>query len=364
MADSSIDLLALNREILLNPKAAGSNELVALLELEKPGLEFLCPMARAIYWLETNRQHCIYANEVLGSLWLTDDSEARGTGLHGDDYADVTETVHHSISTKFDGSEIELGFQSSTEMVHYAGFWSVYLRKCSAQDVELNSSAEALDLIDQWFSHLNESVKESRKRKSPYGYPTDSGEFIGTCSYKLTSINGLLVDGPTFSDTYHEQEWEGLNEDYPQRWDGEEENSSFCWLHYLSLEQVGQIGIAANGMQAPGPNQHYPEWVPTTQEWDEHLWIHSDRIQESYTKGRVIHAPSSVACIAVGCGSEWDPAEPDNQLDPEDHTDWDEFPETMGPLLKIEVSRDAEQVPAKLEALLPYWRHLNRMRHS
>ncbi len=48
MADSSIDLLALNREILLKPSAAGSHDFVALLELEKPGLEFLCPLAKAI----------------------------------------------------------------------------------------------------------------------------------------------------------------------------------------------------------------------------------------------------------------------------------------------------------------------------
>ena len=44
MVDSSVDLLALNRQILLDPTAAGSNELVALLELEQPGLEFLCPL--------------------------------------------------------------------------------------------------------------------------------------------------------------------------------------------------------------------------------------------------------------------------------------------------------------------------------
>ena len=362
MADSSIDLLALNREILLNPLAAGSNDLVALLELEKPGLEFLCPLAKAIYLLETNRKECIDVNEVLGSLWLIDDSMARGTGLHGDDYADVTEIVHHSKSTMLDGIEIELGFQSSTEMVHYTGFWPEYLRTCSAQDVELISSAEPSSWIDQWFADLNESVKESRR--SPYGYPADSGEFIGTCSYKLTSINSLLVDGPTFSDTYHEQEWEALNEDYPQRWDGEEENSSFCWLHYLSLEQAEQIGIAAEEKQALGSDQDYPEWVSEAIEWDDQVWIHSDRIKESYDRGRVIFALSSVAWIAVGCGSEWDPAEPDNQHDPEEHTNWDEFPENMGPLLKIQISRDAEQLPDELEALLPYWRQLKRMQNS
>lgn len=363
MVDSSIDLLALNREILLNPKAAGSNDLVALLELEKPGLEFLCPMARAIYWMENNRQDCLDVNEVLSSLWLIDDSVARGTGLHGDDIADVIETANHSITTWLDGNEIKLGFQSSTEMLYCTGFLSEHLRACRVQDIILDLNDEHFRWIEQWLDDRN-FRSERDSKKAPWGHPSDDGEFIGYCRYKLTSVNGLSVDGPTFSDTYHEQEWEGLNEDYPQRWDREEENSSFCWLHYLSLEQAEQIGLAANGKQGLGPNQHYPEWVPTTQEWDEQLWIHSDRIQESYAKGSVVYAPSSEAWIAVGCGSKWDPTDPDDGLDPEDHNDWDEFPETMGPLLKIKVSRDAEQPPAELEALLPYWRQLKRMQYS
>ena len=42
MTESNIDLLTHNRGILLNPTAAGSHELMVLLELEKPSLEFLC----------------------------------------------------------------------------------------------------------------------------------------------------------------------------------------------------------------------------------------------------------------------------------------------------------------------------------
>jgi len=122
VAKSSIDLLALNRQILLNPLAAGNNELVALLELEQPGLEFLCPMARAIYWIATNRQGYIDANEVLGSLWLVDDSEAQGTGCHGE-HADVTESVQHSIVVRCGEAEIELGFESSSEMVYCGAYW-------------------------------------------------------------------------------------------------------------------------------------------------------------------------------------------------------------------------------------------------
>ncbi|NBV05329.1 MAG: hypothetical protein EBS08_06675 [Cytophagia bacterium] len=361
MADSSLDLLALNREILLNPRAAGTNELVALLELEKPGLEFLCPMARAIYWMETNRPDRIDANEVLGSLWLIDESEARGTGEFGDDFADVSEVVHHSIIAAFGGVEIDLGFESSATMVHYREFWPEYLRVVSAQIVEGRPSTGQFCLIKQWFDCLDEDVTESRG--SPSGYPTDSGEFIGTCRYTLTSINGLSVDAPTFSDTYHEQDWEGLSGNYPQRWDGEEENSSFCWLHYLSPEQAEQIGIAAKGKESLGPDQDYPAWVPKLLVADlGDQWIHSDQISESYGNGAVVIAPSIEAWIAVGCGAAWEPADDEGELNPDGSMSCDEFSETMGPVLKIEVKREMNDLPEQLQALLPYWLKLYDLR--
>lgn len=352
MADSCVDLLTLNRDILLNPIAAGSNELVLLLELEKPSLEFLCPLARAIYWIETNRQDHIDVNEVLGSLWLIDENEALGTGYYGDDYADVTEVVHHSVLAAYEGLEIDLGFKSSTTMVHYKELWPEYLRKVSAQGLEPPASAEHHLLIDQWLTELDEETK--RMRRSPNGYPTDSGEFIGTCRYTLTSINGLTVNGPTFSDSYHEQGWEGLSEDYTQRWNGEEENSSFCWLHYLSREQAEQIGIAAKGKQALGNKADYPEWVPKKLASDlEDHWISSDCIRESYSNGDVIVKPSTECWIALGCGADWDPSDCESQIDPE-VADLEEYPANAGPLLRIEIRRGDESLPRELEALLPY----------
>ena len=359
MAIPPISLDALNREILLNPASAGSNELVALLELEKPGLEFLCPLARAIYWLETNREGSIDVNGVLGSLWLIDESEARGTGEYGEDYACVEEVVHHSIITTFGGIEIDLGFDSSTTMVHYKEFWPAYLRTVSAHAIELNSAAEHSSLIDQWFAELDAETKTSRR--SPDGYPTDSGEFIGSSSYAMTSVNGLLVNGPSFSDTYHDQSWDGLNEDYPQRWVEGGEDSCFCWLHYLSLDQAEQIGIAAKGRNALGPDKAYPEWAPKKLVDDlEDQWIGSDYIGNSYGEGNVIVESSTTAYIAAGCGAEWDPSNPESQLDVV-ADGCEEFPGNAAPLLKIEINRNAEQLPAELENLLPYLVKLRKL---
>ena len=359
MANPSIDLLALNRQILLNPSAAGSNDLVALLELEQPGLECLCPMARAIYWMESNRQGHIDANEALDSVWVVDDSEAQGTGGHGD-YADVTESVKHAIIIRYEEAEIELGFESSSEMVYCGEYWPEWVRSVNAPDITADFISDHCRLIEQWFAKLDGGSSDARVRRSPNGYPTDSGEFIGTCCYTLASVNGMAVEGPTYSDTYHEQAWEGLNEDYPQRSD--EEPSCFCWLHYLSCEQAEQIGIAARGKKALGPNENYPEWAPKAViNQGDGLWIDSDQIQSSYSEGTVIVKPSTDAWLAVGCGPEWDPNyHPNDQSDPE-NGEWEQYPTNAGPVIRIEISRGEEVLPPELVALLPYIQRLHSL---
>lgn len=352
MAKPTTDLIALNRQILLDPTKAGSNELVALLELEKPGLEVLCPLARAIYWIETERHDRIDVDETLASIWLIDENEARGAGEWGSDYADVNEVVHHSIVTTYGDIEINIGFESSTTMVHYKDFWPEYLRKVSARALEADTGVDYSRLINQWFAELDEETK--RSRRSPDGYPADSGEFIGTCRYTMTSINGLTTSGPTFSDSYHEQDWDGLSEDYPQRWDGDEGNSSFCWLHYISREQAERIGISAKGKQALGEGKDYPEWVSKKMLTElEDQWIDADQISSSYGNGTVIVEPSTECLIAIGCGVDWCPSDPESQVDPE-VVDWEEYPANAGPLLRIEISRNACQLPSELENLLPY----------
>jgi len=56
MASREIDIDSINRHILLNPTESAKNVLVRLLEVENPELKFLCPLAKAIYLIETGRQ--------------------------------------------------------------------------------------------------------------------------------------------------------------------------------------------------------------------------------------------------------------------------------------------------------------------
>lgn len=351
MIDSHLDLLQLNRAILLNPREAASHPLAALLELEKPGMEILCPLARAIYWIETGRSERVDAGEALATLWSIDDSDARGDGE-----VCFEESAQHSISLTLGGTTIVLGFQSHAQMFYYGDFWRDGLRARSADVWGVSIQDDSNPGLEALFLAFDADRRQWRGRTR--ANPREDG-FVGECRYTFAFVNDLPVSGPSFIDSYYEQIWEDLHQEFPQCWDGDERNSSFCWLHYLAPEQAEQLGIAAQADQAIGPGQDYPEWVSRQlASQRDSLWIHSSRIQASYAKAATVVEPTSDFWFAVGCGSSWDPAYPAAQVDAEAEPHWDAFPEQAGPLLRIEISRTKQSVPPEWEALLPYVRHL------
>lgn len=357
MANAPVDLLALNRQILLNPSAAGGNELVALLELEQPGLEFLCPLARAIYWVETNRLDRFDSKKILGTVWLIDDNETYDV-IH-------EEIVNHSILIQLEAHRFSLKFRSTTTMYRSQSesdsdpIWPEYIRVANALDWCIANSDHLATTLQKLFTPLDLKAQGSRQMKIPVGGKrTEKGDFIAECYYSFAGINEISVEGPTYVDTFADPDsWSGLSDQC-----FEEDRHAFCWLHYLSREQAEQIGIAAKGEEALGPDEDYPEWVSKTLiTQGEGLWIDSDQIQSSYSEGTVIVEPSTEAWLAVGCGPEWDPNNhPDDQVNPEDG-EWEQYPSDAGPLLRIEISRDEEVLPPELEALLPYIEKLHSL---
>ena len=353
MADSSIDLLDLNREILLNPKAAGSNQLVALLELEKPGLEFLCPLAKAIFLLESNRHAQVNASEALASCLLVDYTFSGFPGA--DDHATVTEQVDHTINTIFFGQEIVLGFESTGEMTHYTSYWSDYARQAWAHGWPLVLMTQPQGFIDVLFNLLDNTARE----KKPGAYPTDKGEFLGSLSYTLKTINDINVDGPEYAYSNGDDSWEGLSEQYIQRFPGtrNDRNGQMCWLHYLSDEQAENLGIRAYGDAAIGVNADYPAWVSKSVSPKdlEATWISPDDLQESYSQGKIAFEKSTDAFFVLGCGADWTPAqhtEDDDQIveEPEGLI----FDPLTPPLIEVQIQRGARVLPVELFNLAPY----------
>jgi hypothetical protein len=286
VSNTKTNIVSINEAILEDPAGASKNELVGFLEIEDPGLKFLCPLARAIYLAETGRLIKASSSEALATVWIIDDNFASDTSYTGA-YAHVTENVHHEIEVEADSKVITLGFDSSTGMTHYSEFWSEYVRSSSADEWILAKECSYSDFLEYIFCLLDQESVNGR----PRGYPTDSGEFIGTSSYQLVSIGGLRVAGPTFHDEYHEQHWEGLTDAYADEYaEGEDdEPDGFCWLHYLSKSQAEQLGLTASGDRAIGPDRGYPEWVPRDliKENTKATWISTVMLRKGYNEGKL-----------------------------------------------------------------------------
>jgi len=362
MADSSIDLLALNREILLNPKAAGSNELVALLELEKPGLEFLCPLAKAIYLFETNRPDRVNPSEALLSCAIVDYTFS---GLPGsEDPLDILEEVSHTIKTTFGDQEILLRFKSTGGMIYCTGFWSDYLRSAWATKWPLDLLSSPQDFVASLFLILDESCSET----SPGAYPTDKGEFLGSMTYALVGINDKNIDGPEYSNMGCEDGWEGLSDHYDQRCLGARIDSEgqMCWLHYIDEHDAKSLGIWAKRDEAIGVNSDYPEWVSkkVSKEDMEATWISPDHLQSSYSQGSLAVEESTSALLAFGCGTDWEPGYSEYDDDQAD-AKGDEliFDPMTPPLMEIPIQRGANSLPDELVVFVPYIMKLHQMQN-
>ncbi|MEA5474275.1 hypothetical protein VB716_08580 [Synechococcus sp. CCY9201] len=360
MAESSIDLLALNREILLNPKTAASNHLVALLELEKPGLEFLCPMAKAIYLLETNRSHLVNPTEALLGCLLVDYTFSGVPGT--DEYASVTEQVHHVIETRFAGRDIVLGFESTGGMLHYSSFWSDYLRTVWAKKWNLDLISRPHEFIENIFCFLGDDARQA----TPSAYPSDKGEFLGSVSYVMTNINGIDIQGPEYTNSGCDDEWAGLSDKFSQRYPGTrcDSDGHMCWLHYLEERDAKRLGIWSDGNEAIGENDDYPEWVSNkvSEKELEETWISPDELQSSYMRGKLAFEESTIAWLAIGCGEDWYPG----QLEDDDQghnkeEDGGIFDPMSRPLIEIEIEKEAKVLPDELLTLAPYLIKLHQM---
>lgn len=90
----------------------------------------------------------------------------------------------------------------------------------------------------------------------------------------------------------------------------------------------------------------------------ESFWIDADQIKTGHSRGSVIVDSSTQAWMAMGCRAAWDPTELVSQLDPEQGERWDQLPEMMGPLLRVDDCREEEELPPVIQELLPYWQKL------
>lgn len=349
----SSTLIELNKLILTSPSTCLSNEEIKRLAIESPNLDFLCPLARAIYLIESDRIQELDAKEALLSCALIDYTYSGYPD--SEDQAIVTEVVSHYIRKDFLGTEIELTFESIGEMTYYTGFWSEHLRTTWGTEWPLGQ----LDSPDQFITEIFRRLDKNAAYPHPSAYPTDNGDFLGSLSYELTEINGIQVHGPTYTYCNGEDDWESLSKQYKQRFPltRSDHEGQMCWLHYLEPEQADRLGISRTNSGSDLPNKEYPAWLPSDIEPSilEATWISPDELQESYTKGTLQIPKSRTALLALGCGSEWSPdIEPEEGEEDDEEESASPFAPLNPPLMEIEINRDDDALPQELSILKPY----------
>lgn len=268
-----------------------------------------------------------------------------------DDYALVSEQVSHVIEKEFCGQKVTLCFESTGEMTYCTGFWSEYLRQVWGAKWPLGLLKKTSGLLDELFSMLDASVQGA----SPETYPSDKGEFLGSLSYALKAINAININGPEYAYSNGEDQWDGLSEEYSQRFPGtrNDRDGQMCWLHYVDAEQAATLGISAADNDAIGANPDYPAWVPKTASGKdlEATWISPDDLQKIYSGGKLLIQKSTDACLAFGCGAEW---ETDHLSEDDELSDDFIFNPLTAPLIEITVRWGDQTLPDQLMVLKPY----------
>lgn len=361
-----IDLLELNKKILASPGSSGDHALIKLLELGKPDLNFLCPLAKAIYLVETNRAKHVDPLIALANCLAVDYTLSGYPG--SDDHDPVYEEVTHFIETKFGGKKISLGFESSGSMIHFTSFWSEYLRVQLGTKWPLELLEQPAEFIEELFNKFKSGIKNA----TPKAYPTNNGEFLGFISYRLRTINGINIDGPEYDYNEGEDAWDGLSDEFSQRFPGTRSDcdGKMCWLHYIDSETALQLGISAEGDNAIGNNPDYPAWVGkrVSKKQLDATWISPDDLQVSYSKGELLIHESNEACFLIGFGADWDPSllskegeEEEFDEDEDEASDQSILNPLTEPLIEIAIDRGSKELPNQLSILKPYLIKFSKM---
>ena len=358
MDNKRLDLSELNRQVLLSPGQCGKNPTLNLLEIEDPSLAFLCPLAKAIYLIQTNRLDQVDAKQALSTCFLIDDTfsgDCLATYSWGDDYecAGVSEEVSHSIEMDLCGNSYKLGFRSTGGITWHQPFWDDYLREIKPMNwrIDLLNDEKSSEFFEDIFHQL-----DSKAQKAPRAYPEDEGEEIAGVEYTLVKINELAVGGPTFYNDKCLKEWRGLSRIYLQRYPNTtgDDEGQMCWLHYIDETQAKLLGLHYGNAFAH--ETEYPKWIPGSAllEELELTWISPDDLQESYSRGDLLDIQKSTsAWFAFGSGRDWRPGQNcfnDDELDEEiEHENI--FNTKTAPLLQVKVNRNESIIPDELNEL-------------
>jgi hypothetical protein len=348
LSDQTLDLVQLNTAILEAPGQLSSELTLQTLAAEDPKLEFLCPLAKALYLLEINQCKSRDAILALESIWLIDDSLIfKGERWAADDNVEGREIVAHSIGVMASGEMIRLEFVSEADLLFCS---DEYKNLITADTVAafLRDKSE----IDAFANPGHLITWLASKTEAPIGYPEGEDEPLCGISHHLASINGIDVNGPTMNCGYHETTVDGISDE----WEWHSRPEKLCWLHALDAELADQLGIGATSPYKQGRSssrhENHPIWLAEGIDI-EAAWLDAEQLQKSYSTGCRLRIKEAPIRLALGCGEDWTPktqTEEEESCDPSQRV----YPLVHPPILSIDISPDSQSLPDEAGRLHPY----------
>jgi hypothetical protein len=358
MSDQPLDLVQLNTALLKSPNEPSDHPKLEQLAKEDPKLGFLCPLAKALYLLEINECGSSDAASALESCWIVDDSLIfKDKDWQPDDNIEGRELVKHSIEVMAAGEKIYLGFTSEADLLFCSDEYKSLITAGTVAAL-FNERSEP----DAFTSPYHLITWLASKVEAPIAYPEGEDEPLCGISHRLTSINGIEVNGPTMNCGYHET----TVDDFSDEWEGHARPEELCWLHALDAELAAQLGLGAASQQNRGQcsssQANHPTWLKEDIDI-ETTWLNAEHLQKSYSTGCRIRIKGAPLHLALGCGEDWTPK---TQTEEEVlcTTSDRHYPLTHPPILSIDIDSDSELFPDEIKTLRPYLLKLSEIAGS
>ena len=313
-----------NTELLLDPLSIKGNKFLSEIERQDQSMLMLCPVARALYYLERPelKEHL---GTALNNVIITDPRDA---------IQPSREEVVHVVTKSLGEKKILLEFRSSAEFI-WAGDdsgsddWSEYgLRIGSLKDWQTDSKASSLkEELLAWLKQIaNERVD------IPLGDPVDEGPFVCHLTYRLSVINGIPVKSQAeILSSAHDLHFVNCNHaktcDAPCSTD-----TNFNWTILLDNGELRKLFEREEWLN------EYVGAVINAHEISDIFSINVDEIHESYRTGQVIRNSARHLYFLIGSGSEWEPGF-ESAIEDDVKSSYGDmyYPATHPPLLAYEI---------------------------
>ena len=330
-----MNIREVNESLILGSLSKEMEQMIALLEVADPGLQFLSPLAKAAWQLHSTNTISREVAEAAFDATFLIASHLPEDLLAGENICTFeSERVEHTMKIKARSNSarqvITLSFASEGAIQCLMGGEAPLTPSLAMSEIalgELNPN----QLIE---SHFFDAYEAIAIPAAPAAYPCDT-DFIGMLTYRLVEIGAQPVSGPCFTDYFNDFSCED-----PGLLTESIDSSGFCWLHQLTRGQAEELGLARRDGRHSDPSM--PDWLSDDLTFSK-VWITREDLKESYGQGTVNGYMVEDILLCLGAGPGWQPWQPDDWQSGVDDLGMslDIYPENQMPLKIIHLSRQS-----------------------